>query len=65
MTDSDVDDDFEAWMNQIALNVNDGDDYQPFPSKMLALLLFPVHGVHTLLSLSRSGFVFILLYHIY
>ena len=46
VTDSDVDDDFEAWMNQIALNVNDGDDYQPFPSKMLALLLFPVHGPH-------------------
>ena len=51
VTDSDVVDDFEAWMNQIAVNVNDGDESQPFPSKMLALLFFLVHGPHPFVSI--------------
>lgn len=40
VTDCDLDDDFESWMDQTSVDINDREDYKPFPSKMFALLFF-------------------------
>ena len=50
MTDSDLEDDFEAWMDQM-VHINDTEDYKPFPSKNFALLYFLVHGPHPVVSI--------------
>ncbi|KAL5506819.1 hypothetical protein EMCRGX_G008563 [Ephydatia muelleri] len=46
VADCGLDDEFESWMDQISLDINDRQDYKPFPSKMFALLFFLVHGPH-------------------
>ena len=38
-------------MDQISLDINDRQDYKPFPSKMFALLFFLVHGPHPIVSI--------------
>ena len=40
VADCGLDDEFESWMDQISLDINDRQDYKPFPSKMFALLFF-------------------------
>ena len=41
---------FQAWMDQIADQYNELEDYSPFPSKIVALLYFLVHGPHPVVS---------------
>ena len=40
VADCGLDDEFESWMDQISLDINDRQDYKPFPSKMFALFFF-------------------------
>ena len=51
VADCGLDDEFESWMDQISLDINDMQDYKPFPSKMFALLFFLVHGPHPIVSI--------------
>ena len=48
--DGEAADQFQAWMNEIADQSNELEDYSPFPSKIFALLYSLVHGPHPVVS---------------